>query len=217
MSWAIFVGVPNQSFMLEPYLCDPSSVCLDRQLIKSDGEGFARVVLHNGGEHLRLGLPDTVLGVATPCPEPVPNNEAMCTVHTGNNWPQPDAATRKERADQLFSELGLDVNPKLQGNLDAQNRMWQALYKYGEVFSQHEADIGRTDETTFEIKLKPESRPVKQQARPLHPRMMADLESQIQCWLEADIIEVSESDWASPLVPVKKRMGQPAGRSITAN
>ena len=51
------------------------------------------------------------------------------------------------------------------------------------------------------------SQPVKQQARPLHPRMLADLESQIEKWLQADIIEVSDLAWASPLVPVKKKDG----------
>ena len=34
---AIFVGTPNQSYILDPYLCDPNGVCLDKQLIKSDG------------------------------------------------------------------------------------------------------------------------------------------------------------------------------------
>ena len=58
----------------------------------------------------------------------------------------------------------------------AQNRMWQALYSYGEVFSTSDMDISLTQDTEFEINLKPGAQLVKQQARPLHPRMMADLE-----------------------------------------
>ena len=79
------MGTPNQSYVLDPYLCDPSSVCLDKQLIKMDGEGFARVLLFNGSKHVRLGLPDLVLGIATPCPKPVPNNKAVCALHTEKN------------------------------------------------------------------------------------------------------------------------------------
>ena len=37
--------------------------------------------------------------------------------------------------------------------------------------------------------------------------MLADLESQIEKWLQADIIKVSDSALASPLVPVKKKDG----------
>ena len=116
----------------------------------------------------------------------------------------PDSQTRKQRANELFVELGLNLNPKIQNNSDAQH---QALYSFGEVFSWGDSNIGLTADTEFEIHLKPGAQPVKQQARPLHPRMIADLENQIKCWLESDIIEVSESDWDLPLVPVKKKDG----------
>ena len=119
----------------------------------------------------------------------------------------PDSQTRKQRADELFVELGLNLNPKIQNNSDAQHQMWQALYSFGEVFSWGDSNIGLTADTEFKIHLKPGAQPVKQQARPLHPRMIADLENQIKCWLESDIIEVSESDWDLPLVPVKKKDG----------
>ena len=75
------------------------------------GGGFARVLLYNGLEHDKLGLPDLVLGVATPCPEPVLNNPEA-------NRLVPDTQTRKQQADKLFAELGLNVNPKLQNNKD---------------------------------------------------------------------------------------------------
>ena len=107
----------------------------------------------------------------------------------------------------MFVELGLHENKKLIGNSDAKNRLWEALYRYGDVFVSSDADIGRTKDEEFCIKLKEGASPIKQQARPLHPRKLADLESQIEKWLQADIIKVSELAWASPLVPVKKKDG----------
>ena len=103
--------------------------------------------------------------------------------------------------------IDLPPNKKLSGNSDARNHLWEALYQYGDVFAKSDADIGRTQDAEFSINLKEGAQPVKQQARPLHPRMLADLESQIEKWLQADIIEVSDLAWASPLVPVKKKDG----------
>ena len=107
----------------------------------------------------------------------------------------------------MFIELGLNENTKLAGNSNAKHHLWEALYHYGGVFSTSDSDIGATTDTEFEIKLKEGAQPVKQQACPLHPRMMADLENQVSKWLEADIIKVSDSAWASLLVLVKKKDG----------
>ena len=114
--------------------------------------------------------------------------EMVCEMH---NQPKPhplDSQSKIKRADELFVELGLHENPKLRQNSDTWHHLWEALYQYGGVFSTFNANIGATSDVEFEIKLKQGAQPVKQQARLLHPRMMADLESQIDKWLQADIM-----------------------------
>ena len=68
------------------------------------------------------------------------------------------------------------------------------------------AKVGATD-TEVELKLKPGSRPVQAKARPLNPLMLQDLKNQLDDWLREGVICESTSEWASPLVPVKKKDG----------
>ena len=100
----------------------------------------------------------------------------MCGIHNQQK-PLPaeskvNCKGKQKRADELFVKLGLHENKKLIGNSDAKNRLWEALYRYGDVFVSSDADIGRTQDKEFCIKLKEGASPIKQQARPLHPRML---------------------------------------------
>ena len=133
--------------------------------------------------------------------------QTLCDLHSRPKADPLEAQFKEKRANELFIELGLNENTKLAGNSDTKHCFWEALYHYGSVFSTSDSDIGATTDTEFEIKLKEGAQPVKQQACPLHPRMMAGLENQVRKWLEANIIEVSVSAWASPLVPVKTKDG----------
>ena len=162
---------------------NPVSIHVADQLVVTDKGGRARVVIGNGSQQLELLVPDSILGVAIPCPSPS-QPEVVCGMH---NQPKPlpaesnvDSKTKEQRADELFVDLGLHENKKLIGNSDAQNRLWKALYQYGDVFASSDVDIGRTQNEEFGIRLKEGATPIKQQARPLHPRMLADLESQMK-------------------------------------
>ena len=143
-------------------------------------------------------------------PGSVTSNEKICAVQNEQNAKPSeslDVDAWQALADTLFSELGLDNNLMLKDNCAVQNQMWEALFNYGDFFSTANQGIGRTDQTQFEIQLCEGANPIKPQALPLHPRMMKDLEGQFQKWLEADIIETSNSPWGSPLFPVKKKDG----------
>ena len=63
----IFLGVPEHVFMIESWRTDAIGICLDNQLVKTDSNGCAKVLIHNGSQVLEFLVPDSVLGVAVPC------------------------------------------------------------------------------------------------------------------------------------------------------
>ena len=125
---------------------------MNNQLVKTDAGGRAKVMVHNGSQVLELLVPDSVLGVAMPCPADQ-NSEAVCGIHNQLKPHPSDSMSKKQRADELFVELGLHENKKLTNHSDTKNCLWEALYKYGDVFATSDADIGRTSDVEFEIKL----------------------------------------------------------------
>ena len=47
----------------------------------------------------------------------------------------------------------------------------------------------------------------RDKARPLHPQTKEALKEQIEAWLADKVIQPSSSEWASAMVPVKKKDG----------
>ena len=120
---------------------------MDNQVVTTDKGGRAKVVVHNGSQVLELLVPDSVLGVAIPCLAGQ-ESEAVCGIHSQPK-PHPseskvESKAKKQRVDELFIELGLHENKKLDRNRNAKNRLWEALYQYGDMFAKSDADIGRT-------------------------------------------------------------------------
>ena len=64
--------------------------------------------------------------------------------------------------------------------------------------------IGKTDLAEFKITLEPDAVPKKAKVRPLNPAQKKSLREQLDIWIKEDIIEESQSPWASALVPVRK-------------
>ena len=58
-----------------------------------------------------------------------------------------------------------------------------------------------------DLHLKPGSAPCRAPVTDLNPKLRADLQETINTWLQEGVIEPSSSEWASALVPVKKRDG----------
>ena len=108
----------------------------------------------------------------------------------------------------MWKELKLDKNPLLAKHAGFTKKVRTMVYKYRQVFSEVGSGCpGETDLVEMDLKLKPGTQPIRQKLRDLNPRMEANLQEQVDDWLEQGVIEPSESPWSSPLVPVRKKDG----------
>ena len=48
---------------------------------------------------------------------------------------------------------------------------------------------------------------MRQRLRPLNPKQRESLRKQLDLWIKEEVVEESNSPWASPLVPAKKKGG----------
>ena len=107
--------------------------------------------------------------------------------------------------ERLWKELKMDNNEILNQNPDIRLKARRLIHDYVDIFSY--AEPGETDLVELDLKLQPGAAPVRQKVRPLNPAMEADLQKQLDAWLEQGVIETSDSPWSSPLVPVRKKDG----------
>ena len=109
----------------------------------------------------------------------------------------------------LITKLKIEENPILQNNPGAKKRLKDLVREYADVFSDPEEGlIGTTSLIDFKIRLKPDAQPVRHRLRPLNPKQRASLRKQLDTWQRENVIEESNSPWASPLVPAAKKGGE---------
>ena len=83
------------------------------------------------------------------------------------------------------------------------------LQKYEAVFSKGPDDMGRTGVTEHDIIVKEDIRPIKKAPYRVGPHAQEVIDSQVKALLDRDLIEESQSPWASPVVVVAKKNGAP--------
>ena len=111
----------------------------------------------------------------------------------------------RERRQFIIETLQLDQNDLLKGRNDLKDELIEIFMKHFNTCCISDDDFGRTELTQFEIRLQEGARPVRAKLRPLNPIQEADLQRQMDAWLDAQLIEPSQSPWASALVPVSKK------------
>ena len=88
---------------------------------------------------------------------------------------------------------------------DAEKQEIRALlYRYVDVFSHFDGDLGRTDAGHHSI-LTGDNLPVNQPPRRLAPPLLAEAERQIASMLQSGVIRESSSPWASPILFADKK------------
>ena len=87
-----------------------------------------------------------------------------------------------------------------------QLRAKKLLVEYRDIFSEHDMDIGCTDEIEHRIDLTTDV-PFRERSRPIRHADLNDARRHIQQLLEQQIIRESHSPYASPIVLVRKKNG----------
>ena len=108
---------------------------------------------------------------------------------------------------KLLDDLKLTDNPMLRRKPALQAGLVELLREYQEVFSNAENQFGHTKYIECTLRMKEGALPVRQRLRPLNPKMQADLKTQLDSWVASGVVEPSCSEWATPLVPIRKKDG----------
>ena len=98
-------------------------------------------------------------------------------------------------------EMGDDQTPE-----EEKCRLLDLLKEYEECFSKYEGDVGRTNIIQHKIELEGE-KPRRCAVRPLKPAMRDILEKELNDLKAKDFIQQSFSEYASPVVMVRKKDG----------
>jgi hypothetical protein len=107
----------------------------------------------------------------------------------------------------LWAKLGLEDNAIVKGHKGGEKKLKKLIEEFREIFTRPGMSVGKApSEFEFGIETKTD-KPIRQRVRPTHPLVQQELDAQLNDWLEEGVIQPSNSPWASPLVPVKKKNG----------
>ena len=198
--------LPANSLCFIPVDRTPSDMLVEPPTLGSPP--LCRVVPGIYNRTTRIGIlnlgPQQTLHKGVQIAEMTPSKLAPRAVPESETDPAPNA---EDATEQLFKDLRLDSNPILQANPEMMAKTKELVSSYRDVFSSPEHEIGKTSLIEFQVQLKPDTKPVKQKVRPLNPHQKADLKAQLELWEREDVIEETESPWASALVPALKKGG----------
>ncbi len=84
------------------------------------------------------------------------------------------------------------------------HQLKKCLANHHDAFMDSSGRIGKCDLLPHDIKLKPGTVPIVKMPYRVSPETRAEIEKQIQDYIDQDVITPIESEWASPLLVVKK-------------
>ena len=192
----------NGSWVVEPLNRTPGEqpVLTAKVLVQGGGTKIPVELLNPTEEDVYLHR-HTNLGIVTR----VTNPEIVCSIETSTKGSEKSGIGTQ--SDELAPELTRLVD-EIDDDLTLQQRVKvkQLLHKNRDVFATKEVPFGQTDLVKHKIITETDS-PIKQPVRrpPFHLR--AEAQREVQKMLDHDIIEPSESPWASPVVLVRKKDG----------
>ena len=120
-----------------------------------------------------------------------------------NNDKEEQAKNKINPREFVSEKLKLEDNVLL--TPEQKDKLLELVIQHFACVSTGGNDLGRTELMQFKIKIKPDAVPQRARVRPLNPTQEQDLKRQITEWTDAQIIEPACGEWASALVPCKKR------------
>lgn len=169
---------------------------------------FVTLVIQNHGtkpvrleKGVQLGMVDPVeLVTATEKSELMVGEESIVPETSATvQRLESDPEERSERKAQL--DLNVDRLPP-----SAQRELQILLSSYADVFALDLSELGTTDMVTHSIETG-DHRPIRQPVRRTPFALREKVDTLVQEMLEQQVIEPSESPWASPIVLVQKKDG----------
>ena len=157
-------------------------------------------VLNEGNENIEIDIGTIIGNLYTLSSQPIsdfqllePSSDAHLPHksnddHQGNNFNQ-------------FPQIDLSKT-KLTHIQHQQAKM--LINEYADIFATKEAPYGKTDLITHTINTG-DAEPIKQRAYRCSPKIRDEINKKCEELLEQDLIELSDSPWASPVIMVKKK------------
>lgn len=190
------------SGLLEPYPTDLNGLAVARTLAKAN-EGFTVArVLNPTNSPIELH-PGMQLGQFTPTTEDDISTDTQPT----ENDISTSAPTVCQVSTPLSPSQALPFAVKCGSLSDSQSsELNSLLLSYSDIFSKTPTDFGRTNLVQHRINTNAAS-PIRKRAYRTSPHMQSVIQAQVEDMLAKDIIEVSHSPWAAPVVMVRKKDG----------
>lgn len=120
--------------------------------------------------------------------------------------PEGKEASREEKRANIERLLKLKEAPAL-ANEEDQAKARALMEEFYDVFSW-DGQYGHTQLLQHEIRLQPDTQPIRSRYRPPNPSLEPVLKKQLQEWEDQGVIEPSNSPWNFPLVAVPKKNGK---------
>lgn len=123
-------------------------------------------------------------------------------------------AVRQEATIPASTPLSVDVSSTLSPS--ERQRLLELIHQFEDCFSTT-SKVKQTPLTKHRIITDDTTRPIRQNPYRVAPKEREEIQKQVTKMLEDDVIQPSNSPWASPVVLVKRKTAACAFASITAN
>ena len=164
----------------------------------ADGKVIVRCLnLTSEPQQLRSGL---VIGLYQPVEEDQVEESSVHARSVLDDAPSTLRADCPEHVRPL-----LEQTKEVCETTDQYRRMAHLLTVYGDVFSQGDTDVGRTDLVQHSIPLVEGTKPIRQPPRRLGAEKDKEVEEQVAQLVQRGMVEPTDGSWSSPVVLVRKK------------
>ncbi|MCP4342619.1 MAG: hypothetical protein GY799_27995, partial [Desulfobulbaceae bacterium] len=118
---------------------------------------------------------------------------------------QPDDSDLVEKKQRLRDQIKIDRENLTEAE---EKELWRILDAHIDAFATTPEEMGFTTLVEHDIELEPGTKPIRQKNRRFPFTVQDELEKEIKKLLDLGVIRQSDSDWASPIVPVRKKDGK---------